>query len=75
MSLNEVDMSITKKGIKLKTLIKSESDLVSAALEMAAHHRGKLALKTRTLYIPKQIDVASLHKNFGLTQKQFSDRY
>lgn len=57
-----------------KTL-KPKSDLVSAVHEMAAHRRGEITLSSRTLKVPKQIDVASIRQEAGLTQRGFSNRY
>ncbi len=64
-----------KKSTKALVRTKKKSDLVSAVQEMAAHRRGEVLLKTRTLHIPTDIDVASIRKNFGFTQKQFADHY
>lgn len=68
----------TQKNTKApKALTKKTkgSDLVKAVREMVDHRKGRILLKTRTLQIPTDIDVASIRKNFGFTQKQFADHY
>jgi DNA-binding transcriptional regulator YiaG len=73
--VKEVDRTKDKGNRKIATQTKHKSDLVAAAREMAAHRRGEISLKTRILDIPKDMDVASIRKNFGFTQKQFADHY
>ena len=58
-----------------KMKAKKESDLVTAVREMAAHYRGEISLQTRTVHVPKTIDVVAIRRNFGLTQKQFAEHY
>jgi len=50
-------------------------DLVAVIQEMAPHCYGEIFLKTRALYIPRNIDVIAIRKNFGFTQKQFANHY
>ena len=52
-----------------------KSDLVTAVQEMSAHRKGEVFLETRTVNVPADIDVASIRKNFGLTQKEFANHY
>jgi putative transcriptional regulator len=73
MKTKTLKMSIS--SAKALTKAKKQSDLLTAVKEMVAHHKGEISLKTRTLHIPKEIDVALIRKNFGLTQKQFADHY
>ena len=54
---------------------KQKSDLVKAIHEMAAHRQGKLALPSRILKIPEQMDVASIRREIGMTQRECSNRY
>jgi putative transcriptional regulator len=72
----EVKYTRKRKRVTMAlTKTKKMSDLVRAVQEMAAYHRGEISLKTRTLHVPTDIDVASIRKNFGFTQKQFADHY
>ncbi|MDX2094849.1 MAG: helix-turn-helix domain-containing protein [Alphaproteobacteria bacterium] len=52
-----------------------EHDLIQAAREMAAHRRGKLALPTRKVTPPDEVDVASIRKHLGYNQKEFADHF
>lgn len=54
---------------------KPEHNLVQAVREMAAHRRGEIALPTRKVTPPEQVDVASIRKNLGYNQKQFADHF
>lgn len=68
-------IQVSKKNDKALIKSGSKSDLVTAVKEMAAHRKGEISLKMRTLHIPKDVDVYSLRKNFGFTQKQFAEHY
>ena len=61
------------KNAKLVTM--KRSDLVTAAQEMMAHRKGKIFLEVRTIHVPTDIDVVSIRRNFGLTQKEFANHY
>lgn len=52
-----------------------EHDLIRAAREMVAHRRGEIALPSRRVTVPDQVDVASIRKRFGYNQKQFADYF
>ena len=52
-----------------------EHDLIQAVREMSAHVHGKIALPSRKLSPPDIIDVASIRKGLGYSQKQFADHF
>lgn len=65
-----------KNSIKSVKVVKNrQSDLIAAVQEMRAHRKGEISLETRTVHVPVNVDVASIRKNFGLTQKEFADHY
>lgn len=65
-----------KKSIKsVKVSTRKQSDLISAVKEMRAHRKGEISLETRTVHVPGNVDVASIRKNIGLTQKEFAEHY
>lgn len=55
----------------------TESDLrlMAAAKEMLAHSRGEVALETRKVRVPEEIDVAAIRKELGLSQSEFADHF
>ena len=54
---------------------KTESNLVAAAREMAAHRRGEIALPARKFTPPEKVDVVSIRKELGYNQQQFADHF
>ncbi len=54
---------------------KREHDLIQAAREMLAHHRGEIALPTRKVTVPGNVDVVSVRKRLGYSQRQFADHF
>ena len=55
----------------------TEADLrlMEAAKEMLAHRRGELALETRKVHVPEEIDVAAIRKGLGFSQSEFADHF
>lgn len=43
--------------------------------EVVAWKRGEIELRTDTIRVPEDIDVAAVRRVFGLTQKEFARRY
>jgi putative transcriptional regulator len=52
-----------------------EHDLIKSVREMAAHRRGKIALSTRKVTPPDNIDVALIRKDLGYNQREFADHF
>ncbi len=43
--------------------------------EIAAWARGELKLRSDTIRVPEEVDVAAVRRVFGLTQREFARRY
>lgn len=54
---------------------RKEHSLVQAAREMLAHHRGEITLPSYTVAVPPKVDVASVRKGLGYSQKQFAEHF
>lgn len=50
-------------------------DLIKAAKEARAYARGDADLSEYEIHVPASIDVKSIRKDLGLTQKAFAARY
>ncbi|MGH9638648.1 MAG: helix-turn-helix domain-containing protein, partial [Bryobacteraceae bacterium] len=59
---------------KGKTTPLGES-IVRGLQQGIAHMRGEIQLRTRTIYVPEDVDVRAVREQSGLSQAQFSERY
>ena len=50
-------------------------ELISAMGEAVAHARGEIALPTRIVHVPDDIDVRAIRASFGLTREKFAARF
>jgi putative transcriptional regulator len=62
----------SKKASKTTPLGES---IVRGLEEGLAHMRGEIRLRTRTFYVPEDVDVRALREKAGLSQSQFAQRY
>ncbi len=62
---------------KVATDKPTEADLrlMDAAKDMLAHRRGEVALETRKVRVPQEIDVAAIRKELGYSQSEFADQF
>lgn len=51
------------------------SELVTAMEEVRGHLRGEVELPSRVARVPETVDVLSIRRKMGLTQRQFADRF
>jgi putative transcriptional regulator len=49
--------------------------LIDGLGDIAAWARGELVLRTDTIRVPDDVDVAAVRRVFGLTQREFAARY
>lgn len=49
--------------------------LITAMKEVLAHAEGKVALPTRYVAVPEDVDVKAIRSRLGLSQAEFSRRY
>jgi putative transcriptional regulator len=49
--------------------------LIAGLSDIAAWARGELVLRTDTIRVPDDVDVAAVRRVFGLTQREFAARY
>ncbi len=51
-------------------------ELIEAMGEVIAHQGGEVKLKERVIKVaPKSVDVASIRRRLGLSQREFANRY
>jgi putative transcriptional regulator len=43
--------------------------------EFPSHMNGKIELRTRTIYVPEEIDVRAVREKTGFSQAQFAFRF
>jgi putative transcriptional regulator len=67
---------MTKKILKKKPApTAADRRLMQATREILADHRGETVLTSYIVDVPQRIDVASVRKKLGYSQKQFADHF